>query len=109
MSLTLLRPITAHCGPNGTGVGSEVDLTGSNPGDGRSHGSPESFGRVLAHPDGVGYGRERRVHRADAGEKAGVDDVEVVEVMGLAVDVRDRRSRARYRSGRCRPGGRRRR
>src|ERR1019366_10787671 len=46
--------------------------------------------QVLAHADRVGHGGERRVHRAAAGEEAGVDDVQVVEFVGLAVDVENR-------------------
>ena len=64
---------------------------------------------VLADADGVGDRREGRVHRADAGEEAGVHDVEVVELVGLAVRVEHRAWPGRRRTGRCRPGGRRRR
>src|SRR4051794_26299573 len=46
---------------------------------GRRRSSGESVGEVLADPDGVGHGRERGVHGADAREEARVDDVEVVE------------------------------
>ena len=48
---------------------------------------------MVADAQGVGHRRERRVHRADAAEKAGVDDVQVVELVGLAVRVEDRRLR----------------
>src|SRR3954464_14711670 len=58
----------------------------------RRRSSGESVGEVLADPDGVGHGRERRVHRADAREEARVDDVEVVDLMRLAVGVEHRRS-----------------
>src|SRR5690242_4730565 len=49
--------------------------------------------QVLADPDGVGHGGEGRVHRPDAGEEAGVHDVQVVQLVGLAVDVEHRRGR----------------
>src|SRR5213078_3720580 len=52
---------------------------------------PESFEQVLAHAQGVGDDRQRRVHRADGYEEARVEDVEVVELVGLAVDVEHRR------------------
>ena len=52
-----------------------------------------AFEQMLADPDGVGHGGESRVHCADAREEAGVDDVEVVELVGLAVLVEHRRSR----------------
>ena len=55
--------------------------------------SCEPVGEVLADADGVGHRGERRVHGADAREEAGVDDVEVVELVGLAVDVEHRRRR----------------
>ena len=64
---------------------------------------------VVADPEGVGHRRQRRVHRADAREEARVDDVQVVELVGLAVGVEDRGRGVGRRSGRCRPGGRRRR
>jgi hypothetical protein len=48
---------------------------------------------VLADPDAVGDGGERRVDRSDAREDARVRDVEVVEFVGLAVQVH-------YRGGR---------
>jgi hypothetical protein len=43
--------------------------------------------QVVADPDGVGHCGEGRVDRADAGEEAGVDDVEVVKFVGPAVGV----------------------
>ena len=44
--------------------------------------------QVVADPQPVGHRRQRRVHRADAGEEARVDDVEVVELVRPAVRVR---------------------
>ena len=62
--------------------------------------------QVVADAQRVRHRRQRRVDRADAREDARVDDVEVVELVRLAVDVRAPRSPGRCRSGRCRPGGR---
>src|SRR5947207_3865906 len=52
--------------------------------------SRQSLQQVIAHADGVGDGGERRIDRADADEKARIDDVEVVELVRLAVDVENR-------------------
>ena len=49
--------------------------------------SAESAAQMIADPQGVGDGGERGVHRADADEETGVDDVEVVEFVRLAVAV----------------------
>src|SRR4051794_10479572 len=59
----------------------------------RPRSSAESFDQVVPDPQGIGDGRERRVHRADAGEEARVDDVEVVDLVGPAVDVQGGGSR----------------
>src|SRR6188474_562458 len=53
----------------------------------------EAVDEVLADPDRVGHGGERRVHRADAGEEARVDHVEVVELVRLAVGIEHGRRR----------------
>src|SRR5215472_15420354 len=53
----------------------------------------EPLGEVVGYAQGVGDGGEGGVHRADAGEEAGVHDVEVVQFVGLAVDVQDRGGR----------------
>ena len=45
---------------------------------------------MLGHPNGIGHRRQRRVHGADADEEAGVDDVQIVELVSFAVDVEDR-------------------
>jgi GH15 family glucan-1,4-alpha-glucosidase len=42
---------------------------------------------VLPHPDRVGHHGQRGVHRADAREEAAVHDVQVVQLVRLAVDV----------------------
>jgi hypothetical protein len=44
---------------------------------------------VVGYADGVGDDGERGVDGAGGDEAGGVDDVEVVEVMGLAVGVED--------------------
>src|SRR3954453_12915967 len=53
--------------------------------------SGQPLGQVVAHPQGVRDGRQGGVHGADAGEEAGVDHVQVVHVVGLAVDVQGAR------------------
>src|SRR5947209_16645272 len=50
-----------------------------------------SLQQVVAHADRIGDCGEGRVHRADADEEAGVDNVQVVEPVGLAVHVENRR------------------
>ena len=64
---------------------------------------------MVADAQRVRHRRQRRVHRARRREEARVDDVEVVEVVGLAVRRRAPTSRDRCRSGPCRTGARRRR
>src|SRR6476620_605334 len=49
--------------------------------------SGHAFAEVLTHSQGVGDDGEGRGHGADRREEARVDDVEVVELVGLAVDV----------------------
>ncbi len=49
--------------------------------------------QVVADAERVGHRGQRRVHGADAREEAGVDDVEVVELVGPAVAVEHRRRR----------------
>src|SRR3954463_6825659 len=48
---------------------------------------PEPLEQVVANAQRVGHCRQRRVHGAGRGEEAGVDYVEVVYVVGFAVDV----------------------
>src|SRR6266851_2838419 len=50
--------------------------------------SPTPAGDVIADPDRVGHHGQGRVDRADTWEDARVGEVEVVELMCLAVDVR---------------------
>src|SRR6476659_11066328 len=45
----------------------------------------DALEQVLAHADRVRHRGEGRVHRADTGEEAGVDDVQVVDFVRLAV------------------------
>jgi hypothetical protein len=47
----------------------------------------DALRQVLPHPDRVGHHGQRGVHRADAREEAGVHDVQVVQLVRLAVDV----------------------
>ena len=44
---------------------------------------------MIGYADGVGDDGEGRVDGAGGGEEAGVDHVEVVELVGFAVDVKD--------------------
>ena len=55
--------------------------------------SVHPFEQVVAHAQRVGHDRQRRVHRAARREEAAVDDVEVVEIVGLAVGIERRRLR----------------
>ena len=45
---------------------------------------------VIRHPERVGHDGERRVHGRAGGEEAPVDDVEIVQVVCLAVHVEHR-------------------
>jgi hypothetical protein len=49
--------------------------------------------QVVADSQRVRDGRQRGVHRADAREEARIDDVQIVELVGLAVHVEDGRRR----------------
>ena len=66
----------------------------------------EALEQVVAHPQRVGHRRQRRVDRADAREEAGVDDVEVVDLVRAAVGVEHRRRRVEAEAAGARPGGR---
>ena len=48
---------------------------------------------MLGDPDGVGDDGQGGVDGADGGHEAAVDDVQVVEVVGFAVDVEGRGAR----------------
>jgi len=61
---------------------------------------------VIGDADGVSDDGEGGVDRSAAGKETGVDDVEVVEVVGLAVEV-ENRLRGLSRSDRYRSDGRR--
>src|SRR5918996_1148941 len=50
----------------------------------------EAVEQVVTDAEGVSHRRQGRVHRTRRGEEARVDDVEVVEVVRLAVDVQRR-------------------
>jgi hypothetical protein len=52
-----------------------------------SAGSGHPGREVLADADRIGHRGEGRVHGSDAREEARVDDVQVVDLVGLAVDV----------------------
>jgi hypothetical protein len=64
--------------------------------------SRQSLQQVIAHADRIGNRGERRVQRADADEETGVHDVEVVELVSLAVRVQY--GALRVRSEAARPG-----
>ena len=49
----------------------------------------QSLCEMFGHPDGIGHRRQRRVHGADADEEAGVDDIQIVELMSFAMNVED--------------------
>src|SRR6478736_3818336 len=51
--------------------------------------SAEALQEVVANAQGIGHRRQGRVHGPDAREEAGIDDIQVVELVGLAVDVED--------------------
>src|SRR4051794_18623833 len=50
-----------------------------------ARGSVQPLEDVVADPERVRDRGQRGVHGTDAGEEAGVDDVQVVEIVGLAV------------------------
>ena len=52
---------------------------------------PQALAQVVPDAERVRHRGQPGVHRADAGEEAGVDDVEVVELVRLAVHVEHRR------------------
>src|SRR5215469_3127369 len=47
----------------------------------------QSFGEMLGHTNRIGHYGKPRVHRPDAHEKAGGDNIQIVELMGFAVDI----------------------
>ena len=70
---------------------------------------PHPLEQMVPYPERVRHGGQCRIHGADAREDARVDDVEVVELVRLAVAVQDRLVRVGPRTCRCPPGARRRR
>ena len=68
--------------------------------------SGETLAEVIADAERVRHRGQPRVHRADAREEAGVDDVEVVELVRLAVHVEHRRLGIGAEPARCRPDAR---
>src|SRR5512134_2947905 len=54
------------------------------------HRSLEPVEQMLADSQGVGDDRQRGIHRRTRYEKARIDDVEIVQVVGLTVDVQHR-------------------
>src|SRR5258708_601150 len=70
--------------------------------------STDPLEQVVADAERIGDDRQRRVHGADRREEARVDDVEVVEFVGLAIHVEYRRRRVGAeadRAGLMRGGG----
>ena len=53
----------------------------------------EALLEVVPHPNRIGNGGEGGIHRSDARKEAGIHDIEIVEVVGLAIDIQYRRSR----------------
>src|SRR4029078_3914018 len=49
----------------------------------------QSLGEMLSHPDGIGHRRQRRVHGADADEEAGVDDIQIFQLVRFAMSVEE--------------------
>ena len=60
---------------------------------GRGRSGAQALEQVVADPQRVRHRGQRRVDRADAREEAGVDDVQVVELVRLAVGVERRAAR----------------
>ena len=53
----------------------------------------QSFEKMIPNAQRVSHGRQSRIHRADAGEKASIDHVQVFQFMCLAVHIQGRRLR----------------
>src|SRR4029453_16701894 len=86
MPMPLLPPVTMATFP--------LTLMARSPWAGcgtRTPRSLDSLEQVVANAERVGHRRQRGVHRADAREEARVDDIEVVELVRLAVGVEHRR------------------
>ena len=52
--------------------------------------SRQPLQQVIGHTDRIGDRGEGRVHRSDADEEARVHDIQIVELMSLAVDIQYR-------------------
>ncbi len=50
----------------------------------------QSCEEMVAHPNGVRHRSQSRVHRANAREETGVDHIQVIQLMRLAIDVEHR-------------------
>jgi hypothetical protein len=50
-------------------------------------GHGEALKQVISYSEGVRHDRQRRIYGCTRREKAAIDDVQVVEVVGLAVGV----------------------
>src|SRR5271169_4863436 len=53
----------------------------------------QTLQNVIAHTQRIGHDRQRRVYRRARREKAAVDDVKILEIMGFAIHI-ERRSLA---------------
>ena len=69
--------------PADKGEDAEADHRAGTPG-------AEPFEQMVADPQRVGDDRQRRVHRRARGEEAGIDDIEIVDLVRPAVDVERR-------------------
>jgi hypothetical protein len=53
----------------------------------------QSPGEMLTHPNRIRHRSKRGVHRTDADEEAGVDNIQIVEFMSFTVDIENRACR----------------
>src|SRR5215472_14109662 len=62
----------------------------------------QAFGEMLGHANRIGHCGKRGVHRPDAHEKAGVNYVQIIQLMSFAVDIENGAFRVRAESaGSC--------
>jgi hypothetical protein len=52
---------------------------------------PEPFQNAIAHPQRVGHDRQGWIYGGDRDKEAGIDDIEIVEIVRLAVEIESRR------------------
>src|SRR5262245_35047890 len=52
---------------------------------------PQPFEKMIANANGVRHRGQSRIHRADAREEAGVDHIQIIQLMRLAISVEHRR------------------